>query len=127
MAGWQESYEQLSEEQQERVQRWLHLNKFIAHTLRLDWQTWIDQFIAPAIAKDRNCTPAQLALAWVLAQSDRIVPIPGTKRRKYLDENIGALRVQLTADELARIEKAFPRSSVSGERYMPAMMALTGR
>jgi len=80
-----------------------------------------------ALAKDRNCTPAQLALAWVLAQSEQIVPIPGTKRRKYLDENIGALRVQLTADELARIEKAFPRASVSGERYMPAMMALTGR
>ena len=80
-----------------------------------------------AIARDKNCTPAQLALAWVLAQGDDIVPIPGTKRRKYLDENIGALRVQLSAEELARIEKTFPREGVRGERYAPAMMALTGR
>ncbi|MET0231754.1 MAG: aldo/keto reductase [Rhodanobacteraceae bacterium] len=80
-----------------------------------------------AIARDKNCTPAQLALAWVLAQGDDIVPIPGTKRRKYLDENIGALRVQLSAEELARIEKTFPREGVRGERYVPAMMALTGR
>jgi aryl-alcohol dehydrogenase-like predicted oxidoreductase len=80
-----------------------------------------------ALAKDKNCTPAQLALAWVLAQGDDIVPIPGTKRRKYLDENIGALQVQLSPEELARIEKTFPRDSVSGERYVPAMMALTGR
>jgi aryl-alcohol dehydrogenase-like predicted oxidoreductase len=80
-----------------------------------------------ALAEDRNCTPAQLALAWVLAQGDEIVPIPGTKRRKYLDENVGALAVQLTADELSRIEKTFPRAGVRGERYTPAMMALTGR
>ncbi len=80
-----------------------------------------------ALANAKNCSPAQLALAWVLAQGDQIVPIPGTKRRKYLDENIGALRVQLSAEDLARIEKTFPRASVSGERYVPAMMALTGR
>jgi len=80
-----------------------------------------------ALAKDKNCTPAQLALAWVLAQGDDIVPIPGTKRRKYLGENIGALAVVLSAADLARIEKTFPRDSVSGERYLPAMMALTER
>jgi aryl-alcohol dehydrogenase-like predicted oxidoreductase len=79
------------------------------------------------IAKDKGCTPAQLALAWVLAQDERIVPIPGTKRRKYLDENIGALAVQLSSEELARIERTFPREGVRGERYAPAMMALTGR
>jgi len=80
-----------------------------------------------ALAKDKNCTPAQLALAWVLAQGDDIVPIPGTKRRKYLEENIGALAVVLSAADLARIEKTFPRDSVRGERYLPAMMALTER
>jgi aryl-alcohol dehydrogenase-like predicted oxidoreductase len=80
-----------------------------------------------AIARDKRCTPAQLALAWVLSQGEDIVPIPGTKRRKYLDENIGALAVHLTAEELARIETTFPRAGVRGERYAPAMMALTGR
>jgi aryl-alcohol dehydrogenase-like predicted oxidoreductase len=80
-----------------------------------------------AIARDKRCTPAQLALAWVLAQGEDIVPIPGTKRRKYLSENIGALAVQLSAEELARIDSTFPRTGVRGERYAPAMMALTGR
>ena len=79
------------------------------------------------LAKDKNCTPAQLALAWVLAQGTEIVPIPGTKRRRYLDENIGALAVELSAGDLVRIEKTFPRDSVRGERYLPAMMALTER
>jgi aryl-alcohol dehydrogenase-like predicted oxidoreductase len=80
-----------------------------------------------AIARDKRCTPAQLALAWVLSQGEDIVPIPGTKRRKYLDENIGALAVHLTAEELACIETTFPRAGVRGERYAPAMLALTGR
>ena len=79
------------------------------------------------IAREKDATPAQLALAWVLAQGDDIVPIPGTKRRKYLDENIGALRLELTADDLAAIEAAFPRAGVRGSRYAEAMMALTGR
>ena len=80
-----------------------------------------------AIAESKGVTPAQLALAWVLAQGDDIVPIPGTKRRKYLDENIGALAVSLTREDLAAIESAFPRSAISGPRYPAAMMALSTR
>jgi aryl-alcohol dehydrogenase-like predicted oxidoreductase len=80
-----------------------------------------------AIAESKGVTPAQLALAWVLAQGDDIVPIPGTKRRKYLDENIGALAVSLTREDLAAIGSAFPRSAISGPRYPAAMMALSAR
>jgi aryl-alcohol dehydrogenase-like predicted oxidoreductase len=80
-----------------------------------------------AIAAEKGSTPAQLALAWVLAQGSDIVPIPGTKRRKYLNENIAALDIELTAGDLAAIEAAFPRSGVQGTRYPAAMMALTGR
>ena len=80
-----------------------------------------------AIAKAKGVTPAQLALAWVLAQGPDIVPIPGTKRRKYLKENIGALAVQLTAEDLAAIESAFPRAAIHGTRYPAAMMALSAR
>jgi aryl-alcohol dehydrogenase-like predicted oxidoreductase len=63
----------------------------------------------------------------VLAQGEDIVPIPGTKRRKYLNENIGALAVQLSADDLAAIEAAFPRAAIHGPRYPAAMMALSAR
>ena len=83
--------------------------------------------IVTKIAADKGCTPAQLALAWVLAQGDDIVPIPGTKRRKYLDENIGALKVALTDADRQVIESAFGREEVSGDRYSAAMMALSGR
>jgi aryl-alcohol dehydrogenase-like predicted oxidoreductase len=69
------------------------------------------------IAAEKKCTPAQLALAWLLAQGKDIVPIPGTKRRKYLDENIRALDVELTAAELARISEAIPPGSATGTRY----------
>src|SRR2546428_5120133 len=69
------------------------------------------------IARDKQCTPAQLALAWVLAQGDDIVPIPGTKRRKYLQENIGALDVNLTSTDLARIDEVAPHGAVAGARY----------
>jgi aryl-alcohol dehydrogenase-like predicted oxidoreductase len=79
------------------------------------------------IAKTKGCTAGQLALAWVLAQGEDIVPIPGTKRIKYLDENIGALDVELSADELASIEEAFPADAVAGPRYTPAMMATVNR
>jgi aryl-alcohol dehydrogenase-like predicted oxidoreductase len=68
-----------------------------------------------AIAARRGCTPAQVALAWVLAQGDDIVPIPGTKRRKYLEENLGALEVKLEPDDLAQIGRL--ASTVKGERY----------
>jgi aryl-alcohol dehydrogenase-like predicted oxidoreductase len=80
-----------------------------------------------AIARGKGATPAQLALAWVLAQGEDIVPIPGTKRRKYLNENIAALAIELSADDLFAIESAFPRGAVQGPRYTAAMMALTGR
>jgi aryl-alcohol dehydrogenase-like predicted oxidoreductase len=79
------------------------------------------------IAKEKHCTPAQLALAWVLAQGNDIVPIPGTKRRKYLQENIGALDVDLTNDDLERIEKVAPKDAFAGSRYPEAMMKLLSR
>jgi len=73
------------------------------------------------IAQEKGITPAQLALAWVLAQGEDLVPIPGTKRRTYLEENSVAVDVELTADDLARIEAELP--AVSGERYDEAGMA----
>ena len=76
------------------------------------------------LARAKGCTPSQLALAWVLAQGEHLVPIPGTKRRSYLDENIGALAVTLSADELAQIDAVFPRDAASGERYAASMMRL---
>ncbi len=69
------------------------------------------------IAATKDCTPGQLALAWVLAQGADIVPIPGTKRTRYLEENVAAATVELTAADLADIETAVPRGSVAGERY----------
>lgn len=69
------------------------------------------------IAEEKDVTPAQLALAWVLRQGDDIVPIPGTKRVRYLEENAGAVEVELSDDDLARIEEAFPKGATSGERY----------
>lgn len=79
------------------------------------------------IGKEKGCTAAQLALAWVLAQGEDIVPIPGTKQRKYLEENIGALEVELSEEDLDRIEEVSPRGAVAGYRYPQAMMALVGR
>jgi aryl-alcohol dehydrogenase-like predicted oxidoreductase len=79
------------------------------------------------IAREKKCKPAQLALAWVLAQGDDIVPIPGTKRRKYLEENVAACGVGLTKDDLRRIDEAFPPESAAGERYPEHVMALVER
>ena len=79
------------------------------------------------IARDKGCTPAQLALAWVLAQGQDIVPIPGTKRRKYLEENVGALEVMLTADDLERNDEAAPKNVAAGSRYPEAMMKLLNK
>jgi len=77
------------------------------------------------MAGEKGCTPAQLALAWVLAQGADIVPIPGTKQRKRLEENVGALEVRLTSEELARIDRILPPGSAAGERYAgPQMQAL---
>ena len=75
----------------------------------------------------KGCTPAQLALAWVLAQGDDLVPIPGTKRRKYLEENVGALDVALTPEDLRRIDEVAPKGAAAGLRYPEAMMASVGR
>jgi aryl-alcohol dehydrogenase-like predicted oxidoreductase len=69
------------------------------------------------IAEEKAVTPAQLALAWVLRQGGDIVPIPGTKRASYLEENARAAEVVLSDEDLARIEEAFPRGATSGERY----------
>jgi len=76
------------------------------------------------IAREKGCTPSQLALAWVLAQGEEIVPIPGTKRRKYLEENVGALNVKLTADDLRRINEVFPQGVAAGQRYSEQGMKL---
>ncbi len=75
-----------------------------------------------ALARQKKCTPAQLALAWLLAQGDDIVPIPGTKRKKYLEENIAATAVRLSAEDLARIEQSAPHGVAAGERYPEAGM-----
>ncbi|MEA3041158.1 MAG: hypothetical protein QOC65_647 [Sphingomonadales bacterium] len=80
-----------------------------------------------AIAAEKGCTAAQLALAWVLAQGQDIVPIPGTKRRRWLDENIAALDVRLSAGDLARIEAVFPHGAAAGERYHAAGMQTVNR
>jgi aryl-alcohol dehydrogenase-like predicted oxidoreductase len=79
------------------------------------------------IAKQKGCTPGQLALAWVLAQGKDIVPIPGTKRRKYLEENVGALDVKLSREDLKRIDEVAPKGAASGGRYPAALMGSLNR
>lgn len=74
------------------------------------------------IAKEKNCTPAQLALAWVMAQEDFIFPIPGTKRVKYLEENVKATEIHLSEKEMKEIEEVFPENAASGLRYTEAGM-----
>ena len=76
------------------------------------------------IAKEKGCKPAQLALAWVIAQDENIVPIPGTKRRKYLEENVAALDVKLTEEDLRRIDEIFPTGAAAGDRYPEDMMSI---
>jgi len=80
-----------------------------------------------AMAREKGCTPAQLALAWVLAQGEDVVPIPGTKRRKYLEENLGALEVRLTPEDLARIDRVIPPGIAAGTRYAAPQMQALGR
>jgi aryl-alcohol dehydrogenase-like predicted oxidoreductase len=75
------------------------------------------------LAADKGVTPSQLAIAWVLAQGDDVVPIPGTKRRSYLEDNAGAVDVRLTPEDLAAIEEVAPRGVVAGDRYGPVQMA----
>ena len=79
------------------------------------------------MAKAKGCKPSQLALAWVLAQGDDIVPIPGTKRRKYLEENVGAIDIELTAEDLRRMDESFPQGVAAGLRYPEAMMKAVNR
>jgi aryl-alcohol dehydrogenase-like predicted oxidoreductase len=79
------------------------------------------------LAAAKGCTPSQLALAWVLAQGPDIVPIPGTKRSKYLDENLAAAEIKLSADELAQIDAILPSGSAAGERYHAAGMQNVNR
>jgi aryl-alcohol dehydrogenase-like predicted oxidoreductase len=69
------------------------------------------------LAREKDCQPSQLALAWILSHGDDIVPIPGTKRIQYLEENIGALKIQLSKEDLRRINEVAPKGVAAGERY----------
>ena len=75
-----------------------------------------------AMAKDKGCTPSQIVLAWLLAQGEDVVAIPGTRHASRLDENVGALRVKLTADDVARMSAAIPTGAAAGARYPAAGM-----
>ena len=79
------------------------------------------------LAAKKGCTPAQFALAWVLAQGNDVIPIPGTKRMRFLEDNMGALTVQLTESDLKETDARFQQIAVAGERYAPEMMALVHR
>ncbi|MGH9582149.1 MAG: aldo/keto reductase, partial [Bryobacteraceae bacterium] len=79
-----------------------------------------------AMARGKNCAPSQLALAWVLAQGKEIVPIPGTKRLRYLEENAAAVNVQLSPEDLDRIARIFPQDAAAGARYPEAAMQAVG-
>jgi aryl-alcohol dehydrogenase-like predicted oxidoreductase len=79
------------------------------------------------IADEKDATPGQLAIAWLLHQGDDVVPIPGTKRRKYLEENAAASDIALTDEDLARIEEAMPKGAAAGERYPEAQMQSVNR
>ncbi len=78
-------------------------------------------------AREKDCTPAQLALAWLLARGEDIVPIPGTKHVRYLEDNIGAVDVRLTPEDLRRLDEAFPLGAAAGERYHPQAMRSVNR
>jgi aryl-alcohol dehydrogenase-like predicted oxidoreductase len=79
------------------------------------------------IAQEKGCKPSQLALAWVLAQGENIVPIPGTKRRRYLEENAAALDMKLSSEELHRLDEVMPNGAAAGTRYPEAMMRAVNR
>ena len=79
------------------------------------------------ISKEKGCKPSQLALAWVMALGNDIVPIPGTKRRKYLEENAAASEIRLSQEDLARLDEVFPKDAASGDRYPEHMMAMVHR
>ena len=93
-----------------------------------NFQKNLDLVVAVAeIAEEKRCTPAQLVLAWVLAQGSHIVPIPGTKRPRYIAENIGALALTLTPADLQRIDDTFPHGAAAGERYGSAALQAVNR
>ena len=79
------------------------------------------------VAREKRCTPAQVALAWVLSKGEDIVPIPGTKRVRFLEENVKALDVHLEPSEVSRLEAAFPQGAAAGERYHPSGMRVINR
>lgn len=79
------------------------------------------------MAREKDCTPAQLVLAWVLSRGEDLVPIPGTKRRHYLEENLGAINVELTAENLRRIDEIAPQGAAAGTRYPETMMGMVNR
>jgi len=83
--------------------------------------------VVQRLADEKNCTPAQLVIAWVAAQGGDVVPIPGTKHRKYLEENLGALNVTLNAGELKEIDRVFPPDAAAGSRRTEKMKQMTGR
>jgi aryl-alcohol dehydrogenase-like predicted oxidoreductase len=80
-----------------------------------------------SLAREKGCTASQLALAWVLAQGDDVVPIPGTKRRKYLEENVASGEIALSAADRKRLDEVAPRGAAAGERYPAAMMGSINR
>ena len=82
--------------------------------------------VIESVAEESKCTPAQVAIAWVLAQGDDIIPIPGTKRVSYLEENCGALDVTLSDDTLNKLREAFPFGVAAGERYGAGQMKRLG-
>ncbi len=90
------------------------------HNLRLVQQV-------QQLAADKGVSSGQLALAWVLAQGDYLIPIPGTKQRRYLEENVAALEVRLSAEELASLEQIFSPQTTAGTRYAEEVMGLLGR
>src|SRR5205823_13235240 len=100
------------------------LPRFTPDALKVN-QALID--LLGSIAKTKNATPAQVALAWLLAQKPWIAPIPGTTKLNRLDENIGALSVELTADDLRDINEAASHITVQGNRYPEKLEAMTGR
>ena len=80
-----------------------------------------------ALAEERDCTPAQLALAWLLSRNDNVVPIPGTSSKERLEENVAALDIELDEEDLEKIEEIAPHGAAAGKRYDPAMMGLLNR
>jgi aryl-alcohol dehydrogenase-like predicted oxidoreductase len=98
--------------------------RFTLEAMRANW-VLVD--LVTKIGEQKGATPAQIALAWLLAQKPWIVPIPGSRRLKHLDDNIGALAVELTADDLQEIESALSKITIQGDRYPKEMAKMSGR